>query len=184
MAPADTPAFTGQLTPGGVARVYQEDTTGKPIVQVIDLKVIGTPSTANNTGRRYRLIISDGVHFQQAMLATQMNTLVAEERLQNLGIIRMEEFVTNVIAKKRYVPVEGGGVEGSCAAAWSVLEDEVGERKRVSERARMRCLPHPRSSCCTCACIALGCVRVRVARRRRSGCMLTVVVLFWYALVS
>lgn len=98
---APAPAFNGHLTPGGVARVYQEDTTGKPIVQVIDLKVIGTPSTANNPGRRYRLIISDGVHFQQAMLATQMNTLVAEERLQNLGIIRMEEFVTNVIAHKR-----------------------------------------------------------------------------------
>lgn len=112
---APAPAFNGHLTPGGVARVYQEDTTGKPIVQVIDLKVIGTPSTANNPGRRYRLIISDGVHFQQAMLATQMNTLVAEERLQNLGIIRMEEFVTNVIAHKRYVSMgRGGGGSRRC----------------------------------------------------------------------
>lgn len=140
MALADTPApaFTGHLTPGGVARVYQEDTTGKPVVQVIDLKVIGTPSTANNTGRRYRLIISDGVHFQQAMLATQMNTLVAEERLQNLGIIRMEEFVTNVIANKRYVLVAGRGVEGGRAAAWFVLEGDVGGRETVSERACLR----------------------------------------------
>lgn len=104
LADTPTPAFTGQLTPGAVARVYRDDVSGNPIVQVIDLKVIGTPSTTNNTnntGRRYRLIISDGVHFQQAMLATQMNTLVTEERLQNLGIIRMVEFVTNVIAKKR-----------------------------------------------------------------------------------
>lgn len=124
LADTPTPAFTGQLTPGGVARVYRDDVSGNPIVQVIDLKVIGTPSTTNNTnntGRRYRLIISDGVHFQQAMLATQMNTLVTEERLQNLGIIRMVEFVTNVIAKKRYVPFEGGGVEGSCAVAWSCV---------------------------------------------------------------
>jgi len=121
---ADAPnaVFNGHLTSGGVARVYQGDTTGKPIVQVIDLKVIGTATTANNPGRRYRLIISDGVHFQQAMLATQLNTLVTEERLQNLGIIRMEEYVTQVIADKRYV--EGGptwwwACPGACGD-WSV----------------------------------------------------------------
>ncbi|GAB0492183.1 hypothetical protein MMPV_003443 [Pyropia vietnamensis] len=135
MALADTPSpsFNGQLTPGGVARVYQEDTTGKPIVQVIDLKVIGTPSTANNPGRRYRLIISDGVHFQQAMLATQMNTLVAEERLQNFGIIRMEEFVTNVIASKRIaillnLEVLSGPVEkiGNPVPAETALKNDAG----------------------------------------------------------
>lgn len=140
------PAFNGHLTPGGVARVYQEDTTGKPIVQVIDLKVIGTPLTANNPGRRYRLIISDGVHFQQAMLATQMNTLVTEEKLQNLGIIRMEEFVTNVIAHKRYVSM-GEGV-GVCAVAPSVHQGEIGGKECRRDAAL---IAMPRFCCCTCA---------------------------------
>ena len=61
------------LTPGAISRLTQNDTTGQPIVQVIDHKQLGGGGAGQT---RHRLVISDGQAFMQAMLATQLNPSV------------------------------------------------------------------------------------------------------------
>ena len=67
-----------QLTPGAIAKVQSGELGGEsPAVQIIDLKHIANPS-----GGRYRLLISDGLHMMQAMLATQLNHIVERNEVR------------------------------------------------------------------------------------------------------
>ena len=61
------------LTPGAISRLTQNDTTGQPMVQVIDHKQLGGGQAGQT---RHSLVISDGQAFMQAMLATQLNPSV------------------------------------------------------------------------------------------------------------
>ena len=69
--------MTANLSTGAIRRMFNNEQPGSGeepyAVQVIDLKQL-----PNNQGGsvRHRLIISDGVHFMQAMLATQLNAVV------------------------------------------------------------------------------------------------------------
>jgi enterochelin esterase-like enzyme len=49
-----------------------------------------------------RLVISDGVHFQQAMLATQLNELVNDGQLQPKCVVRLNEYICNTVHGRRY----------------------------------------------------------------------------------
>ena len=60
-----------QLSAGAIVRAENNDTSGQPTVQIVDLKHINNPQ-----GGRYRLLVSDGTQCMQAMLATQNNNLV------------------------------------------------------------------------------------------------------------
>ncbi|GMH90990.1 hypothetical protein TrST_g6866 [Triparma strigata] len=64
-----------------------------PNVQVINIKKVGTQD-------RYRVILSDGTHYIQGMLATQLNQLVADNQLVENAIICLKEFITNVVQDK------------------------------------------------------------------------------------
>lgn len=103
-----------ELTKGCILQTYNGDAQGTPTVQVIDIKKLG----ANASAARYRLqgaplkqkhlplsprlVISDGVHYQQAMLATDHNSLVESNRLSPLCIIRLTQCTCTVIATKQY----------------------------------------------------------------------------------
>eukprot|EP00965_Chrysotila_dentata_P170726 5635836-Pleurochrysis_carterae.AAC.5 len=52
-----------------------------PKIQIVDVKKI-----ANNGGDRHRLVISDGQHLMQAMLATQLNHLVEQGQAQTCAL--------------------------------------------------------------------------------------------------
>ena len=69
MANADLMA----LTPGSISRLTQNDTTGQPIVQIIDHKQLGGGGRGQT---RHRVLISDGQAFMQGMLATNLNPFV------------------------------------------------------------------------------------------------------------
>lgn len=47
------------------------------------------------------LVISDGVHYIQGMLATQLNELVSGGALQSGSIIRLNEYICNEISGKK-----------------------------------------------------------------------------------
>ena len=53
----------------------------------------------NNSPDRYRLVLSDGHNFVQAMLVTQLNHLVTSGKLvdRGLGIIRLIDYMSNLI---------------------------------------------------------------------------------------
>eukprot|EP00624_Nannochloropsis_granulata_P004215 evm.model.NODE_31173_length_31272_cov_26.593374.2 len=74
-----------------------------PCVQVVDVKKI-QPNPGQSTGQdRYRLIISDGTHYQQAMLATQLNELVTSNQIVSYGLISLVDFICNEVQNKKIV---------------------------------------------------------------------------------
>ena len=67
------------LSAGAVVRMFNNDTSGQPTVQLLDIKQI----VGNAVGpSRYRLFISDGQHFMQAILSQQLNELAARRAAQ------------------------------------------------------------------------------------------------------
>ncbi|EIW60181.1 replication factor-a protein [Trametes versicolor FP-101664 SS1] len=50
---------------------------------------------------RYRVIVSDGEHFLQSMLATQLNHLVEEEQILKHSIAVIEKFTCNLVQGKK-----------------------------------------------------------------------------------
>jgi replication factor A1 len=102
------------LSAGSVSHIYTtKDTSSKPVVQVVELKQI---TASNATGSpRYRLAVSDGKHYQQAMLATQLNSLVADGSLQVHTVIRMNDFIANEVANKRIIIILNVDVMSSSA---------------------------------------------------------------------
>jgi replication factor A1 len=91
------------LTPNAVRTIIavnsRDDPTFAPIVQVIQIRPV------NNTGPpRYRLVLSDGDHFIQGMLATQLNDMVHVSLNAN-SIIRISEFMNNYVQGKNIIIV-------------------------------------------------------------------------------
>lgn len=86
------------LTEGAIAMLCSADAQGvdvKPVLQVGDIRLVNTTQQSNN--ERYRILLSDGLHLQQGMLATQRNELVKAGRLQKGSVVQLTQFVCNVI---------------------------------------------------------------------------------------
>ncbi|XP_039128729.1 LOW QUALITY PROTEIN: replication protein A 70 kDa DNA-binding subunit A-like [Dioscorea cayenensis subsp. rotundata] len=91
------------LTSGAITTISEGGAEGmKPMVQVHDIRLV---NTAQNTAERYRMMLSDGTHTQQAMLATQMNLIVKSGRFRKGSIVRLNEFICNVIQGRRIIIV-------------------------------------------------------------------------------
>jgi hypothetical protein len=72
----------------------------KPVVQVIDVKQVSTQAQQHSNTERFRVLLSDGSHHQQGMLATQMNALVKDGRLQKGSVVQLTQFVCNVVQNR------------------------------------------------------------------------------------
>lgn len=55
------------LTSGAVGMICAGEAALKPLLQVVDIRLV---NTAQDTKERYRMVLSDGLHLQQSMLAT------------------------------------------------------------------------------------------------------------------
>ena len=60
------------------------------VLQVIDVKEIQAAGGAGGTPR-YRLIVSDGVNTQQAILGTQLNDMVTSSHVVPLCVVTVKE---------------------------------------------------------------------------------------------
>ncbi|KAJ6808923.1 replication protein A 70 kDa DNA-binding subunit A-like [Iris pallida] len=74
----------------------------KPVLQVMEVRLVNTAQTKTE---RFRMVLSDGVHQQQAMLATQMNHIVQSGALQKGSIVQLNEFICNSIQGRRIIIV-------------------------------------------------------------------------------
>jgi len=94
-----------ELSSGACARITQaaiDDTEAnnmQPTVQFLSIKKL--PSSKTDTTDRFRLIISDGKHFIQAMLATQLNDLVANDTLKKHTVVILEKYTSKIVQNKR-----------------------------------------------------------------------------------
>eukprot|EP00727_Mastigamoeba_balamuthi_P013165 m51a1_g8471 putative replication protein a 70 kda dna-binding subunit (646) ;mRNA; f:485091-487370 len=90
------------LTSGAIARMNQPgDRVQGPILQVIDVKSITAAVPSPNANDRYRLLVSDGVHLQQAMLGSQLNQVVKSGQVVTGTVIRVEEYTVSVVKDRK-----------------------------------------------------------------------------------
>ena len=93
------------LTSGAVRTLVQSEGTsanpGFPSSVVQILKVI---KVGGNQGQdRYRVILSDGQNFVQGMLATQLNQLVASGQIADNALIRVNDYMNNLVQNKNVI---------------------------------------------------------------------------------
>ncbi|GJN21112.1 hypothetical protein PR202_gb08562 [Eleusine coracana subsp. coracana] len=93
-----------QLTPGGVQVVTEGAVPSsiRPVVQVLELRPV---TAANPSSERYRVMLSDGVHKQQSMLATAYNQQVRDGAIRVGTIVRLVDFICNAIHNKKIIIV-------------------------------------------------------------------------------
>jgi replication factor A1 len=91
-----------QLTPGAVAAISEHaggEGTIKPVLQVMDVRPVNT--TQNAASERFRMLLSDGVHTMQSMLATAENHWVKDGAIVRGAIIHLQEFTCSTIHTRR-----------------------------------------------------------------------------------
>ena len=98
------PALTGGL----VSLVYHNELpatdpvfASQPILQFLIVKKLNSHAT-NSSLDRYRVIASDGEHFMQAMLATQLNYMAQNESIGKFTVARLDKFTCNNLQNHRY----------------------------------------------------------------------------------
>lgn len=83
------------LSEGAIDAICNGNNDLQPVFQVAEIRLV---NASNNASERYRLLLSDGVHLLQGMLATQHNELVKTGRLQKGSVIQL--FSTFVMSFK------------------------------------------------------------------------------------
>ena len=69
-------------------------------LQFLSIKKVG--NTGNpNAPERYRIIMSDGIHYMQAMLATRLNGMVQDNAIGRNTIAVIEKLTCNYVQEKR-----------------------------------------------------------------------------------
>ncbi|RDX56449.1 replication factor-a protein [Lentinus brumalis] len=96
-----------QLTRGICARLANSENedseelfNSQPTLQLLSFKKV-PPTGGGNNVDRYRVIVSDGEHFLQSMLATQLNHLVEEDAIGKGAVAVIEKFTCNIVQGKR-----------------------------------------------------------------------------------
>ncbi|XP_061361574.1 replication protein A 70 kDa DNA-binding subunit A-like [Gastrolobium bilobum] len=89
------------LTPNAIPAIVAGDMNSKPLVQVLDIKLISN----SKQQERYRILLSDAVYSQQAMLATQLNGRVKTERVKKGSIVQLIEYICSPIQNRKIVVV-------------------------------------------------------------------------------
>jgi replication factor A1 len=97
-----------QLTAGSCARISAAEPEDEDLftthhtLQFLSIKKVNPPNSASNAPDRFRIIMSDGIHFVQAMLATQLNSLVQEQQITKNSIAVIEKLTCNYVQEKRW----------------------------------------------------------------------------------
>ena len=71
------------------------------MTRLFTIQIINFKKVSNATNTRYRAILSDGQHFMQGMLATQMNSLVADGTLKEMVVIVARDVATFLVSEKK-----------------------------------------------------------------------------------
>ncbi len=76
------------LTKDSIQQMLNYDTDIKPILQILDIQ-----TNVKNQVDRYKMVLSDGQFFCQALLATKCNFLVSDGNLKKYSVICVTDFV-------------------------------------------------------------------------------------------
>lgn len=87
------------LTANAISAIIAGDVNSKPLVQVLDIKLIG------NSQERYRFLLSDGVSTQHAMLATQLNDRVKTGRVIKGSVLQLIDYICSTVQNRKIIVV-------------------------------------------------------------------------------
>ncbi|KAK7087532.1 replication protein A 70 kDa DNA-binding subunit-like [Littorina saxatilis] len=89
------------LTAGALGKMVKDSPPGlQAVLQVINLKKIA----ANGANDRYRLLVSDGeATYSHVMLATQLNTMMENNEIDALCVIRVNRYLCNTIQQDKRI---------------------------------------------------------------------------------
>ncbi|PHH82779.1 hypothetical protein CDD82_4853 [Ophiocordyceps australis] len=97
-----------------------------PILQCLQIKQMA-PSAQG--GDRYRLVMSDGEHYVQTMLATQANHVVHEDKLLRGSLARIKQYTPNNLKGKNIlIIIDLEALEGG-------VHDKIGDPSPLDARA-------------------------------------------------
>lgn len=94
--------MAAKLTANAIVALNNGDTDLRPLVQVLDIRQI---ATAQSVQERYRMVLSDGSHTQQAMLATQLNPIVKSGQIQKGSVVQLVEYICNSVQNRKIIIV-------------------------------------------------------------------------------
>eukprot|EP00753_Platysulcus_tardus_P008232 PLAT1583.2.p1 GENE.PLAT1583.2~~PLAT1583.2.p1 ORF type:complete len:634 (-),score=376.92 PLAT1583.2:84-1985(-) len=89
-----------KLTAGAIPKIYKHETVDKPVLQVRKLRPI---KSAPGKPERFRLSVSDGTHFMQAMLATGLNDLIRDSVLAEGAVVQLQDYMPSDIPQRRII---------------------------------------------------------------------------------
>lgn len=102
--------MAAHLTAGATTKMLNGNVTSEkdmmPILQVTDLRLIQNKLTQPNQNQersldRYKVSLSDGILLQHGMLNHSLNILVKQGKIQVGSIVRLTQFVCNVVQQRR-----------------------------------------------------------------------------------
>ena len=93
-----------------------------PVMQCLDVRLL---KKGEDGPERYRLVLSDGQHFQQAMLSTNLNPMVQGGAVTINSIIRLDDFLCNEYQGRRIIIVTALTVLGN--------EPRIGMPRKIEE---------------------------------------------------
>jgi replication factor A1 len=67
-------------------------------LQIFDIQPIGNAQT---TAEWFRLVLSDGVNLQQAMLATQLNEKVKKDLAVKGSVVQLLKYIRNTVQNRK-----------------------------------------------------------------------------------
>ena len=70
-------------------------------IQFLSIKKVNSTGANGGPLERYRIIVSDGTHFIQAMLATQLNPLVNDQTIARNTVAVIEKSTCNTVQGKK-----------------------------------------------------------------------------------
>ncbi|XP_019704480.1 replication protein A 70 kDa DNA-binding subunit A [Elaeis guineensis] len=91
--------MAASLTANAIAVVNGGDLNLKPVVQVLDVRLISAAQ------ERYRMVVSDGSATQQALLATQLGVLVKAEKVKKGSVVQLLEYISSTVQGRRIIIV-------------------------------------------------------------------------------
>lgn len=73
--------------------------------QPVTVQVINVKAVTSGQGDRYRVVMSDGQHYVQGMLASQLNYLAETQALQINCLLEVTDFMTNSVGGKKTIVI-------------------------------------------------------------------------------
>ncbi|KAK3040393.1 hypothetical protein RJ639_026798 [Escallonia herrerae] len=87
------------LTANAISAIIGGDVNSKPLVQVLDVKLIGSSQ------ERYRLLLSDAASTQHAMLATQLNDRVKTGQVRVGSVVQLIDYICSTVQNRKIIVV-------------------------------------------------------------------------------